>query len=634
MVYLDRREDLVDHSLSQIYNIPKPLGCSPLASVPFTLIQAFADFILGISSNHQQSPHPIFWVEAYNDAVQKWIPVDPLVTKTVAKASKFEPPANDRYNSMNYVVAFEEDGSARDVTRRYVNAYNAKTLKTRVENTKDGEKWWLKTMSLFQRPFLHDRDQLEIGELTARTGAEPMPRNVQDFKGHPIYALERHLRRNEVIFPKRVIGQVGLGRAGSKNEALQPVYRRVDVHIVRSADGWYRLGRDIKVGEQPLKHIVVNRDENAAETPLYAFFQTETYQPPPIIKGKVPKNAYGNLDIYVPSMIPSGGFHLKHPGAARAARLLGVDYADAVTGFDFKGRHGTAVFQGIVTANEYRVALEEVLGCFEDERVKAELDRKAAKSLHLWKHFLLKLRIADRVRSYITAGESPGSQGEGDLHGKDVSDEDDEMAQGGGFLPESDLEPVEPARTITAVINDTDYTASRTENNHYDSYDSFGGGFVPEAIMESTTNAQVSFPILTSSMIEHSRASIDNHSRYNIVVIPRELETNTMGPHVHSEAENASNPNHTNENAEIDRHQRPCGTNLGSGAGGSSTMPITIGSSTGVNSASIEIMSRPPSQAQSPGLTLEGSNSDTDQVSLLSRDPEDDDAEPEWLMSD
>jgi xeroderma pigmentosum group C-complementing protein len=576
----------------------------------------------GISSKYQESPHPIFWVEAYNDAVQKWIPVDPFVTKTVAKTSKFEPPASDRYNSMNYVVAFEEDGSARDVTRRYVNAYNAKTLKTRVESTKDGEKWWLKTMSLFQRPFLHDRDQLEIGELTARTGAEPMPRNVQDFKGHPIYALEKHLRRNEVIFPKRVIGQVG-SKAGSKNEALQPVYRRADVHIVKSADGWYRLGRDIKVGKQPLKRIVVNRDENATETPLYAFSQTETYEPPPIIKGKVPKNAYGNLDIYVPGMIPSGGFHLKHPEAARAARLLGVDFADAVTGFDFKGRHGTAIFQGIVAANEYREALEEVLGCFEDEQIKAELDRKAAKVLHLWKHFLLKLRIVDKVRSYKIEGES---QGEGGLHEKDVSGEDDEMEQGGGFFLESDLEPAEPARTTSAN----------------DQYDSFGGGFVPEMTTESTTDAPVSLPTLTSSsMIEHSRTSVESRSRYSLVVIPRELETDAMDPQSRPEVETASNLNHPNEYSEINSHQQQCRATPGLGmreAGGSSTVPITIGSSSGVNSASIEIMSRSPSQAQSrtqsPGLTLEDSNSDTERLSLLSRDPDDDDAEPEWLMSD
>lgn len=77
-----------------------------------------------------------------------------------------------------------------------------------------------------------------------------MPRNVQDFKDHPRYALERHLRRNEVIYPKDEIGKVATGKVASSSPAsksLEPVHRRRNVHTVRSADGWYRLGRDVKV---------------------------------------------------------------------------------------------------------------------------------------------------------------------------------------------------------------------------------------------------------------------------------------------------------------------------------------------------------------------------------------------------
>ncbi|KAF7171119.1 hypothetical protein CNMCM6106_005606 [Aspergillus hiratsukae] len=189
------------------------------------------------------SPYPVFWVEAFNEAVQKWVPVDPLVTKSIAKPSKFEPPFSDPSNCMTYVVAFEEEASARDVTRRYVKAFNAKTRKMRVESTKDGERWWARTMSFYEKPFLEDRDEVEISELTAKTAAEPMPRNVQDFKDHPIYAIERQLRRNEVIFPKRVIGQVGLGKSGSKDQVLVPVYRRSDVHVTHRCSFQRRRAR-------------------------------------------------------------------------------------------------------------------------------------------------------------------------------------------------------------------------------------------------------------------------------------------------------------------------------------------------------------------------------------------------------
>jgi DNA repair protein RAD4 len=51
-------------------------------------------------------------VEAFNEAAQKWVPIDPVVTKSLAKPSRFEPPASDSLNLMNYVVAFEDDASA------------------------------------------------------------------------------------------------------------------------------------------------------------------------------------------------------------------------------------------------------------------------------------------------------------------------------------------------------------------------------------------------------------------------------------------------------------------------------------------------------------------------------------------
>ena len=185
-------------------------------------------------------------MEAFNDAVQKWIPVDPLVTRSVAKVSRFEPPASDQENNMSYVIAFEDDGSARDVTRRYAKAYNAKTRRVRVESIPGGERWLRKLMRVYKSPHELDRNQVEDAEFAAKEAAEPMPKNVQDFKNHPYYALERHLKRNEVIYPKRDMGKVTAGKSGGSH-SLEPIYRRKDVLVVRSADKWYRLGRVVKV---------------------------------------------------------------------------------------------------------------------------------------------------------------------------------------------------------------------------------------------------------------------------------------------------------------------------------------------------------------------------------------------------
>jgi xeroderma pigmentosum group C-complementing protein len=95
--------------------------------------------------------HPVFWVEVLDLAYQKWIPVDPLATGTVGKPSKLEPPLDDPDNVMTYVIAFEEGGIAKDVTRRYAKAYNAKTRKLRVDITIEGEEWFARLMELFRR---------------------------------------------------------------------------------------------------------------------------------------------------------------------------------------------------------------------------------------------------------------------------------------------------------------------------------------------------------------------------------------------------------------------------------------------------------------------------------------------------
>jgi len=83
---------------------------------------------------------------------------------------------------------------------------------------------------------------------------------------------------------------------------------------------------------------------------MYAQFQTSLYIPPPVVSGIVPKNGFGNLDVFVPSMVPPGGVHLPSMSSShhlsilfkfsidnrldklmvKAAKLLGIDFAEAV----------------------------------------------------------------------------------------------------------------------------------------------------------------------------------------------------------------------------------------------------------------------------------------------------------------
>ena len=298
-------------------------------------------------------------------------------------------------------------------------------------------------MRMFQRPHGErlDRDQLEQAELAQKEAQEPMPRGVQDFKDHPYYALERHLKRHEVIHPKREVGKVGGAGKGHDKQNLEIVYRRRDVVAVLSADKWYRAhGRVVRPREQPLKRVTARKknrrglsedddegdddEEQRLGTPFYAITQTELYKPQPVTTdGRIPKNAYGNLDIYHAHMIPPGAAHIQHPETARVARLLGIDYADAITGFSFKGRHGTAITNGAVVCATHVDAVIAIIDAVEDEKADLELEARSQQAIALWGKLMRGLRIRERIEGY--AGDETAA-----------ADETDEEEEGGGFLPD------------------------------------------------------------------------------------------------------------------------------------------------------------------------------------------------------
>ncbi|KAK4189366.1 hypothetical protein QBC35DRAFT_472754 [Podospora australis] len=423
-----------------------------------------------------ESPFPVYWVEVLNVAHQKWHPVDPLVTFKQFNPRALEPPANDRLNSMTYVVAFNEDGTARDVTRRYVKAYNSKTRRMRVDGlppssgiTKiSGERWWRRVMKHYTSPlFPTDLDQIELNELAAEEAKEPMPRNVADFKDHPIYALERHLRRNEVLVPGAQ--STGTVSAGAK-APLERIYRRRDVKVARTREKWYRMGRLVKPDEEPVKILPKRRrinslhdskydhdsDEDGGDellfgegpgNPIYMESQTELYVAPAVVNGRVPKNKFGNLDVYVPSMVPPGGAYITHERAAHAAYILGVDYAPALTGFEFKGRHGTAVLRGVVVPEECKEGVEAVIMGLDDLEAEMEAERRSRMALRMWSRFLKALRIRERIWEGVDEDAEEemmdaqrGKKDEVDAEmGEGGEDEEDGGGGGGFFLPNDEL---------------------------------------------------------------------------------------------------------------------------------------------------------------------------------------------------
>ena len=279
---------------------------------------------------------PTVWVEVFSKPFQKWLTVDPVRGFVFATGNRYmEPVTTDRQNKLVYVVAYEEDGYARDVTARYTRTLHSRIAKMRPPASRQYGDWWESVVKAISRPYRLDRDAVEDVELDDNASKEPMPSSVAGFKDHPVYAIEKHIKREEVIFPAN--------RGGTFQNT--PVFLRSSVLTCRSARQWMNEGRSIKEGENPLKFVKSRAytisNKRAAEQAkaeggelpqegLYARFQTQVYKPPPVVDGKIPTNSFGNIDLYVPSMLPEGAAHIPFNGSAKIAKKLGIPYAEAV----------------------------------------------------------------------------------------------------------------------------------------------------------------------------------------------------------------------------------------------------------------------------------------------------------------
>ena len=410
-------------ALCRSLGVPARLVVSPQVcpytfsqSRPKSLPASGEDETLYIEPLDEKTP-PTVWVEVYSKPYQHWLTVDPVRGFLKATGLRhMEPHSSQRQNKLVYVVAFEEDGYARDVTARYT-----RNLHTRVERMRPSGRhtnWWASVVKALHRPQRLDRDAVEDVELEDQARREPMPTSVGAFKDHPVYVLERHLHRDQIIHPPHRVGTF----------QGQPVYLRAHVIQLRSVRQWYNVGRDVKPGEEPLKwtkqrsytttgkrleeQVRATTGEDVVEG-LYAEFQTRIYSPPPVVDGHVPRNAFGNVDLFVPSMLPAGGTHVAHHLAARAAKQLDVSFADAVVGFEFRRFRSLPKLNGIVvpTASASLVwAAIRQLEADEAQNERAKVQKRAWKN---WDKLLTALivsrRVQDEYKSVLTVPEpQPG----------------------------------------------------------------------------------------------------------------------------------------------------------------------------------------------------------------------------------
>ena len=334
-----------------------------------------------------------YWAEVYIDP--KWVTVD-VINGRVDCPAAIENNLLGRMSKgknkmiMNtsekilYVIAANTDGSLKDVTKRYTSdKYMTITRKLRAPV----EEWIGLTLKPFEAIERTKQGKIETVEnryLEKALANAPMPKTLGAFKNHPFYVLKKDLNKNQAIYPNDA-PTLGFIQG-------QGIYARECVHELQSRTGWLKQGLVVKLGEEPYK-IVTSKSkldkmsgEKNCNQPLETFgkWQTEKYIPPAAKDGKVPRNEYGNVELFKPWMLPKGTIHIPIQGLSRLAKKLNIDCAPAMVGWEFLNGAMRPVYDGYVICEEANDYIMDAWNQEMDEQMKKEASKREKRAIANW----------------------------------------------------------------------------------------------------------------------------------------------------------------------------------------------------------------------------------------------------------
>lgn len=364
------------------------------------------------------------WLEVYLESTGRWVCVD--VDQGVGQPQLCFDQATQ---PITYVVGVDDEGYLKELSCRYDPTWLTSSRRQRIDS-----EWWEETMELYKSPNA-ERGRKEDQEMQAKLLDKPLPTSITEYKNHPLYALKRHLLKYEAIYPLTA-AILGYCRG-------EPVYSRDCVHTLHSRDTWLKEARTVRLGEEPYKMVlgVSNRSRKARmmseqkdvkDLPLFGLWQTEEYQPPVAVDGKVPRNEFGNVHLFVPSMLPVGCVHLRLPNLHKVARKLNIDCAAAVTGFDSYCGFSHAVTEGYVVCEEHQEILKAAWENEQDIQQKKEQEKREKRAVANWTLLVKGLLIKERLkRRYGQQGlaSGAGQAKEGGAEGLSSDEEEESGVQ-------------------------------------------------------------------------------------------------------------------------------------------------------------------------------------------------------------
>eukprot|EP00096_Caligus_rogercresseyi_P004398 TRINITY_DN18639_c0_g1_i1.p1 TRINITY_DN18639_c0_g1~~TRINITY_DN18639_c0_g1_i1.p1 ORF type:complete len:589 (+),score=158.89 TRINITY_DN18639_c0_g1_i1:36-1802(+) len=377
------------HSAASVYphnsSSSKPMTSILASSLPRMEFSSFFESTLGLyclslsmgwntrlltapseePKNNNDNRH---WCEIWTSD-ERWTIVDAFSGKT-GNAKELE----KRLSPFWYILAVSPGGFLKDLTPKYATNYVTSLSKKR----KPHEEWIQGTL----RPYLsRSHSSQEEKELDKILNEAPIPSSLSSLRGHPLYVTPRTLGKFEVIHPSSV-KPVGMF------QQKEPVYKRIHVHKLRSLISWQKDGMDVRKGERPR---LSEKDKT-----FWGSWQVERFVPPSAKDGKVPKNDFGNVEVYKPWMVPQGTVHIPISGISRVAKKLGIDFGPAVIGWDYHMRGSHPVVDGIIVCSEFQDLLMDAWNNDEDAKTSKHFEKKQLRILNNWRKLTRGLILRER----------------------------------------------------------------------------------------------------------------------------------------------------------------------------------------------------------------------------------------------
>ena len=310
-------------------------------------------------------------------------------------------------NKFNYVISVDKFGCINDVTPRYAELWSVALNKRVMHNDFYNEiltKWESENEQLsfqygwqciIQHKLWKDimkQDKIQIDQCIQ---SEPLPKSEGGYRNHPLYVIEKFVKKYELIYPKddsQVIGKI-------KGQNVYPISNLRDLH---TRERWYKLGYVVKAGETFVKQVKTSHMSKSEEefTDLFGKWQCVEYIAPKIgPNDKLPVNSRGNIELWSDLHLPTGCVHITRANCVFALKRMKIPYAKAMVGFDQRKGRSVPVFDGYVIHKSHEKELHKIIDEMDIKRKEREKEKEMKQMCGLWRVLVQGIMVQHQLAS-------------------------------------------------------------------------------------------------------------------------------------------------------------------------------------------------------------------------------------------